>query len=96
MTEIAREDRTEQVEPGRYFIRVNSTDDDKIPIGTICLVTEVSRHRVNFSTIDLNDRDGTKDWYSSWDEFIEQWEYDPDGRAKRDKWLHELIAEAQV
>lgn len=102
--DITKIDRYDDVQPGEYFRCVSQDeDDDGIPIGSLCLVTKVEGRKVHFATLTTDERrergygnEGISEWYNSIENFLKQFEHEPDGRAIRDQELREAMKGTQL
>ncbi len=91
---VSRVDRTEDVVPGNYFRR--TSDDPKhaeLTSGLMVLVTYVKGRKVSFS-FPKEGREDLSSWSSTMDEFLNEHEFEPNGRAIRDREMQEAMVDS--
>lgn len=110
--EAIRVERFQALEPGSYWRYLGKRDADapggrksvlrSCPIGTVLLMQDLKMYEGRPHTVVMlsHPRSSYPDSTSQWlvDEFLDQWEYEPDGEAVRQRELMELqgeIAQAQ-
>lgn len=95
LTPVTKEHRADDVKPGNYFRRTKTSDKyaDRLVEGQLVLVTMINYRKVSFSI--LRPGSGELDnWSSNIDDFLDQHEFEPNGRAMRNAEIQEAMMDS--